>query len=908
MLRLYGQHKEGYSFSIKLLVQERRKENGERNFIGMIQQHNQDSKFGVIIISEMGIIRMVTKKTLELFGGYRASEILNKNVVVLMIDSFAAAHDNHLKRYRDTGEARVIGTPSRNVPCKRKDSTTFPAALTLEEGFVDGERYFLANIQDTSSVEGTIFIDGYGIIQNIDNGFTQLLGYKKETTVGKNVKSIMPSPYCDYHDMYLERYRRTKVTNVLRSAEGRVFPALHADGTVVQIKSFVTRADSGETGSNLLFKGIIKRGNVAGNNVAGGRKGYLENYELEMNKAGIIVKLNRKILTMLGHPQDRPIGDFIGQPIEVLIPVLPDRPSQTKSVWFTRALKNPDQNFYVIACNKNYTLLPITFCLDERPDGAIRMRIRDVSELDALLTIDEIGNVLKMNEDAFMLLGFEPEETIGRNIKYIQPQEVADQHDFYLQRYKDTGVARFVGIARTVETIHRDTSIFPVEIQVTEQSQSDGTKIFIGRLRHRKIEERCEKDVITRYVVSTKSMGTALSSMSNSTTESGAMQSSASVGADGRRMKFKGKKGAAKGSQALEASVSNIEADYLEDDLDSHLSHSLNASSHASSASHASSSISSNTKFMALLAKLKFIKSSPKEDPSLSQFGTILNIILGIYAIFFIVGLIITNTLQSPIPYYVLMQNIDNMDVVINEVITAGRVMELRDYPEIAVSNCTWNADQVEPTRPLCPWIAAGIDAAKVRNESYFTGNISLITMEDGTVDYGFVPQYQLEWMLGNYSWEMVYRYNILKKEYAKIRAPGDIFDQVMQGQFEIKRFVSGDWTQPETAELVTFWNVMGTLSAAMDSLKASGKIDEASQRDWAFIMANRYALIDMVRNLCEMIPPQATLAINNNMIFHLIMAIVSIIIGIVCDYLLIELGIIYASDSSKTAPSTSRP
>ena len=63
---------------MKLLVQERRKENGERNFIGMIQQTNQDTKYGIIIISEMGIIKMVTAKALELFGGYRASEILNK--------------------------------------------------------------------------------------------------------------------------------------------------------------------------------------------------------------------------------------------------------------------------------------------------------------------------------------------------------------------------------------------------------------------------------------------------------------------------------------------------------------------------------------------------------------------------------------------------------------------------------------------------------------------------------------------------------------------------------------------------------------------------------------------------------------------------------------------------------------
>ena len=63
---------------MRLLVQERRKENGERNFIGMIQPTNVENKNGIIIINEMGLIKMVTKTTLELFGGYRAGELLNK--------------------------------------------------------------------------------------------------------------------------------------------------------------------------------------------------------------------------------------------------------------------------------------------------------------------------------------------------------------------------------------------------------------------------------------------------------------------------------------------------------------------------------------------------------------------------------------------------------------------------------------------------------------------------------------------------------------------------------------------------------------------------------------------------------------------------------------------------------------
>lgn len=75
---MFGQSKEGYSFPIKLLVQERRKEDGERNFIGMIQPTNLENKNGTIIINEMGIIKLVTKQTLDLFGGYHAGELLNK--------------------------------------------------------------------------------------------------------------------------------------------------------------------------------------------------------------------------------------------------------------------------------------------------------------------------------------------------------------------------------------------------------------------------------------------------------------------------------------------------------------------------------------------------------------------------------------------------------------------------------------------------------------------------------------------------------------------------------------------------------------------------------------------------------------------------------------------------------------
>jgi hypothetical protein len=195
--------------------------------------------------------------------------------------------------------------------------------------------------------------------------------------------------------MYLERFRRTKVSNILRSVEGRILPAVHADGSVIQVRAIITRADSGEANSGasqtMLFKGTIKRGDLGGQGGTNSRKGYMADYELEMNKAGIITKLNRKVLTMLGHPIDRQVTDFIGQPIEVLVPAIPDKPAQQKSNWLPRALKSSDLNFYLIMVNKNYSLLPVAYCLVEQNDGSIQMRVRDLSELDALLQIDEVG-------------------------------------------------------------------------------------------------------------------------------------------------------------------------------------------------------------------------------------------------------------------------------------------------------------------------------------------------------------------------------------------------------------------------------------------------------------------------------------------------------------------------------------
>ncbi len=265
--------------------------------------------------------------------------------------------------------------------------------------------------------------------------------------------------------MYLERYRRTKVSNILRSTDGRSLPALHADGSIVQIKAIIQKSDTGSD-DNLLFKGLIRRVDTTASVGKASRAGFDNFSVLELKKDGNIISVDKSVLKMLGYGTDADVETFKNQPIETLIPPVEGVNRQDKNHWMPLALSHIDLNFYIMMVTKNYQLVPVTFCLSMKSSEVILMRLRDLSSTDAIISIDDMGIILSFNEDSYLLLGHEPEDVIGKNIKGIMDESVSAQHDGFLQRYRDTRVARVVGIPRAITTIHRDGSQIPIEIQV----------------------------------------------------------------------------------------------------------------------------------------------------------------------------------------------------------------------------------------------------------------------------------------------------------------------------------------------------------------------------------------------------------------------------------------------------------
>ena len=208
---------------------------------------------GIVVIDDRGRIEVFNPAAERLFG-YAEAEVIGRNVSMLMPAPYRDEHDGYLRRYLDEGDPRVIGI-GREVQGLKRDGSVFLLHLSVGEMLVQGQRKFTAILHDLSprvelenrlrgseerwraivesAVDAIIVIDGRGRIEAFNPAAVRLFGYPDGDVIGKNVSLLMPSPYRDEHDAYLNRYQRegnARIIGIGREVDGR-----HRDGTIVRL-------------------------------------------------------------------------------------------------------------------------------------------------------------------------------------------------------------------------------------------------------------------------------------------------------------------------------------------------------------------------------------------------------------------------------------------------------------------------------------------------------------------------------------------------------------------------------------------------------------------------------------------------------------------------------------------------
>lgn len=102
--------------------------------------------------------------------------------------------------------------------------------------------------------------------------------------------------------------------------------------------------------------------------------------------------------------------------------------------------------------------------------------------MDAIVTIDDAGEIVSFNQAAEQMFGYAQGEVLGQPVEMLMPEPYRSQHADFLHRYLGTGEKRIIGIGREAQGMDSKGRVFPIWLSVGEALAGE-TRRFVGIIR-----------------------------------------------------------------------------------------------------------------------------------------------------------------------------------------------------------------------------------------------------------------------------------------------------------------------------------------------------------------------------------------------------------------------------------------
>ena len=375
---------------------------------------------------------------------------------------------------------------------------------------VDAEA-LLNSVLDTLP-DAVITITEEGLIASYSHAAERMLGYEASEVIGQNVKMLMPAPYCDEHDGYLEHFKATHQKKII--GIGQEVEAQRKDGTVFPIHLHVSEMF---VQGRRMFTGVIRDQSKLKQAESRTRQ-FAQIVEDSVNEIYIsdaetyqIVHANRTARVNLGYSTDEVPNlkpwDFVHGLDRDNIGTLLDPLRDGTSDW---------QRFETVQIRKDGSTYPVQTqlqLLKTKHQPVFVAVVQDLTEIRAERSrSDQLGAVLdrSLNEiymfDADSLrfvqanfgarknIGYTSEEMLDMTPVDIKPEMTTEQFEQVIAPLRDGSKDLL-----TFNTIHqrKDGSTYPVDVTL-QKIHSVEQSLFVAIIRDITEQHRMIEDLLLR--------------------------------------------------------------------------------------------------------------------------------------------------------------------------------------------------------------------------------------------------------------------------------------------------------------------------------------------------------------------------------------------------------------------------